>query len=134
MGKTITGIGAIRIRNQMIKQEVLASCLVTEEVYNTFMFEQGLLWIKTHVFNDEQTVSVVSASPYFWNWFKNQWYIRENDFLADYVLYILRGDLRDQKFLNYCWKNLHRVDLMNVFPNGPEWDSVLNDLYKQRGQ
>ena len=134
MAKTVTGIEAIRLRNQVIKNEILESCLLEEDFYNMFMYEQGLEWIKTHVFPDETTVSVVSSSPYFWNWFKNQWYIRENDFLADYVLYILRGDHRDQQFLNYCWKHLHRIDLMKVFPTGPEWDKVLNELYKQKGR
>ena len=129
MKKPITGIESIRIRNRVIRDEVIDCCGINEDVYNNMLFERGIEWINTNMPKDDKTMSIVSSSSFYWQWFKNHWFTRENDFLADYWLYIMRGDEQDKKFLYYNWLNLHRIDLMKVFPSGNEWDAILKQIF-----
>lgn len=129
MKKPITGIESIRIRNKVIRDEVIDCCNITEDIYNNMLFERGIEWISTNMPKDDRTMSIVSSSSFYWQWFKNHWFTRENDFLADYWLYIMRGDEQDKKFLYYNWLNLHRIDLMQVFPSGADWDVILKQIF-----
>ncbi len=128
--KTITGIEQIRVRNRVIKSQVMEACKITEEEYEMLLFESGIDWIKSKCYNDPEVVTALSTESYFWNWYKNQWFQKENDFLADHVIFIMMPRPDVDQLMKAEWKRVHHCSKILAFPNGPEWDKVIKKVFK----
>jgi hypothetical protein len=128
--KTITGIEVIRVRNRVIKSQVMEACKLTEDEYEMFLFESGIEWIKQRIYNDPAVVLAISSEAFFWKWYKNQWFQREDHFLADHVIFIMMPRPDVDKLLKAEWKRAHDVTKITSFPSGPEWDRLVKRVFK----
>jgi hypothetical protein len=126
--KTLTGIEQIRVRNQVIKSQVIEACNITEDVYNNYLFEAGLAWIASKCYDDPEVVSIISQEAYFWKWFMNHWFMRENDFLAENTLMVLKTSPASKELMYNLWLELHKPYRINCYPSGIEWDMITKKL------
>jgi|JI8StandDraft_2_1071088.scaffolds.fasta_scaffold214177_2 hypothetical protein len=127
--KTLTGIEQIRVRNQVIKTQIIEACNINEDIYNNYLFEAGISWISDKCYQDEAVIAIISQEPWFWKWFMNHWFTRENDFLATYTLMVLSPTAQSKELMYNLWLDLHKSYRINVYPSGIEWDAILKKLY-----
>lgn len=112
------------------KQLILECCGITEDAYNSIVYECGITWVANHVWNSEEVITHVTAQEYYWHWFINQWNMREDEFLCDHTLYVMDG--RFTKHL-YNWlmaRHERFVTVGKIYPSGDTWNKIVKDLWK----
>src|SRR5207253_685449 len=62
-------------------QEILEILDWKEEVWSQFVYNTGLQYLYIRYAADAITPEVLNRSRLFWNWWKNQWQIRDEAFL-----------------------------------------------------
>ena len=61
-----------------LKQEVMSLLNWSETKYCNYQYEQGLIYL--HAYVGEDGAHKLERSRIFWNWWKNQWAIRDEDY------------------------------------------------------
>jgi hypothetical protein len=69
---------ATRLTNS---QRIIKMLRWTELEYATFINETGLEYLERYIPNDRQGIHALNRSRIFWNWWKNQWAIRDTNYL-----------------------------------------------------
>jgi len=90
------------------------------EDYNQMVYDRGLDWIKANLsLNDEEIMYVVSKSPMFWAWWKNQWEIRDEKFAFELSLtrHALPLDGAYLKVARELYVDAHALTNIKVKPN-----------------
>ena len=64
------------------RQEVCSLLGWTEEEYYDFQIDEGLIYLRLYLNNDQWGVELVMKCRQFWSWWRNQWHIRDCEFLA----------------------------------------------------
>src|ERR1044072_608642 len=98
-------VQGIKAKYRMNKIQVIEALGITEDQYNAYLFDCGIPWIETRVWNDEYITARISKSAYIWQLYTNQWNIAEDAFLMDHYLYVLHGG--HQRYLLYRWAYYH---------------------------
>lgn len=66
------------------KQQVQSLLQWDDLQYGQFQYDQGLLYLQHNMLGGDDTwLSELSRSPIFWQWWVNQWNIRDKQFLKD---------------------------------------------------
>lgn len=115
---------AIRLTNS---QRIINMLGWTELEYATFINDTGLEYLERYIPNDRTGINALNHSRIFWNWWKNQWAIRDADYL----------DIVDN-FSPHNWEPLYRQEhspavLTNsIFPSAVVLDEsyaiMINDF------
>lgn len=53
------------------------------EQYTHFKYEEGMRYLAIYLGGDVHAIGLIERSPVFWGWWKNQWTIREEEYLND---------------------------------------------------
>lgn len=62
----------------LVKTAIIALLNCTELAYCYFVYNQGLLYLDSYIQDDAYRLE---RSPAFWNWWKNQWLLRDEELL-----------------------------------------------------
>jgi hypothetical protein len=54
-----------------------------ESVYNQLVFDHGMQWVSKYFLNDSGIEYAVAKSVLFWKWWKNQWELRDAQFVFE---------------------------------------------------
>lgn len=49
--------------------------------YTTYKYEEGVRYLHIYLEGDMHDIALIERSPVFWGWWKNQWTIREEEYL-----------------------------------------------------
>lgn len=73
------------IKNEMqsTKARIMALLNWSEVDYGNFQYETGLLYLHAYIPDDIEGIDMLTRSRIFWNWWKNHWLQRDQDFLND---------------------------------------------------
>lgn len=64
-----------------VKEQVCKILHWSELEYANYQYEQGLAYLQAYIPRDPQGIQELESSRIFWNWWKNQWVIRDETFL-----------------------------------------------------
>lgn len=109
------------------KELILNECHISTEAYNVHMYNVAIAWIRANIWNDADMVDALTEQKAFWQWWINQWNMREDAMIHDYLEYIISDDDWSD-LLNKVWHDTHHVRSINVQVNQPEW---LQQAYNQ---
>lgn len=63
---------------------VCAALKWNSDTYSKLVFETGLEWIKNNLsLNDDEIVGVIAKCRLFWAWWRNQWDLRDEQFIYE---------------------------------------------------
>lgn len=93
------------MRNRSIRCQRLISLLLEMKPleYEYRILETGWEYLRIYLKNDEHHVAMLEQSPTFWGWWKNQWLIREEEYLERYEDWLKIG----MDFKMAAYKALH---------------------------
>lgn len=93
----------------------------TEFTYYQFQYETGLAYLDKYIPHDPAGIDIIVRSKMFWNWWKNHWAIRDEQFLE-----MMQNNNSDAEEL---YINMHHPELLTqtIYPNA----SVLEESYAQ---
>lgn len=102
------------------KQLIYAALKLNDSSYHQLVFDTGMQWIRDRFsLNDEEITYVVAKSAEFWAWWRNQWGLRDAQFVYDCSLerqeLPLSGDTL-QMAMNLYYE-LHQAQNIKVYPN-----------------
>lgn len=80
----LTHIEAQKRKQLHLKLAVCAILNWTEEQYTWFLFRQGLRYMFIYFGNDAAGIAFQEKRKIFWNWWRGQWYIREEAFVQNF--------------------------------------------------
>jgi hypothetical protein len=107
------------------KALLLVECNISADAYNVHVYNQAIAWIRANIWNCDDMVDALTEQPMFWAWWINQWNMREDAYIHEYLEYIISGD-DFSDILHHGWVGIHNVNAINVNIQQPEW---LQDAY-----
>lgn len=104
------------------QQQVMRLLRWDEETYCTFKYESGLTYLRHYTREDADAISWLETHRLFWNWWKNHWNMRDEDFLQ------LSWKVPDFK-QEHLYRQMHNPGMLarEITPNG----RILGDSYAQ---
>ena len=100
MENKLTNVEMCRLRQELLKNDVMSLLKISELEYNEMIFEQGLRYIESYIrgsINEASNISyevrekmitnyiqMLTYSKVYWAWFKNHWSLRDLSFLSIY--------------------------------------------------
>lgn len=113
----------IRKEQAGTRRQVMSLLRWNETQYADYQYRQGTAYLQSYISNDPQGIDMLVASRIFWAWWRNQWMIRDRQFLDSKV-----SRLNHITTLS-IYLNLHNADALvsHIYPSG----AVLEDSYAQ---
>lgn len=95
-------------------QRVMSILRWNELEYATFIHETGLEYLELYIPGDRQGIDALSRSRIFWNWWKNHWAIRDQQFLDE-----MDKDIEHSFIPKALYEFYHSADMLSssIFPN-----------------
>lgn len=110
-----------------IKQQVCQLLQCTAEQYAVFQYETGLAYLQLYLHGYQPVQYELEASKIFWNWWKNQWAMRDAQFL--------QADHRGNHWAIYLNHNDAAMLASEMRPNaivlGRSWAVMIGQVIKQ---
>lgn len=102
------------------KQLIYAALGFNDSSYHQLVFDTGMSWIRDRFsLNDEEITYVVAKSQQFWAWWRNQWELRDAQFVFECSLdkqeLPLTGDTKEMGL--HLYHELHQAKNIRVYPN-----------------
>lgn len=116
MKATKSHVHVMRSKYEQNAKLILECTGVHDQDYNSMQFDYASDYIRHKVLNDDDVVSKITSQQEFWIWWVNQWNIREDAFITNYLEFVLAGGF--ESFLNPEWQKLH--DVANIKALLPE--------------
>lgn len=113
-----------------VTTEILRLTGVSEQEYNQLQFSMGLQFATEFVFGNERAAQLMTHSPEYWNWFKNQWYIIDLAFANSFS--IACGDQDVKESLKAMWLEEHKVENIKAHPGRYVMSHVRMAMIKTR--
>lgn len=105
------------IRNNMhsAKHQVMKLLCWTEMEYAAYQEKNGRLYLQYYIPKCPDMIDTMVESRIFWNWFKNQWLMRDEIFIRD-----LQVQCSDVDFCRAVYQALNHPDRLvdEVYPSG----------------
>lgn len=91
-------------------------CLTADE-YAEMVFQAGNIWLER--LSDKRVIKRVSLLPLFWKWWKNQWEIRDKEFIRVANLNEINQPLSGDTliFASSLYNDVHDIKALKIIPN-----------------
>lgn len=101
------------------KQYILKALNWCEQKYGQVVMDTAIAWINLHFKGEHIMVDVLTRSPLFWKWWKNQWEQRDNRFVEVTAIDLLDYPINNELFevINEEYCNLHDIYGLIIKPN-----------------
>lgn len=105
------------------KQRVIKILHWTELEYAEFQMKMGKQYLQSYISTDPCGIDMLIDSRIFWNWWKNQWLIRDTSFIASNIGKVNRSTAVA------VYQCLHNADVLiqSIYPSR----AVLDNSYAQ---
>lgn len=101
------------------QQLIIKSLNITELAYCNMVMECGYCWLDRRFCNDRDIVNGIGAKKTFWAWWKNQWLIRDQEYIRltsiNKINEVLEGKVRQAAIELY--NSIHNPHDIKVYPN-----------------
>lgn len=119
----ITNKNERKARAERLKRLVMALLSWTDMRYAEFQYEQGTRYLNAYLDADQYSIEVMENSRIFWNWWKNHWMLRDEEFMRLHHAHpIRRTEIARQLYAQY---NKGTMLATSIHPNA----TVLNESY-----
>ena len=110
----MTHTQAIRQKAETLKEKVCRLLEWDDQQYAEFQYETGLNYLRHYIGFDPQAIDMLTRTRTYWNWWKNQWAIRDNQFIkAD------KPQLTTEFWIDvYCELHDARTLAAEIYPDG----------------
>jgi hypothetical protein len=71
----------IKTQMQTTKQQVISLLRWSEDQYASFQYKMGKQYLQSYISKDPAGIDMLVGSRIFWNWWKNQWMLRDIEFI-----------------------------------------------------
>ena len=129
---------AMSVKQRRLEAELLITKMLGIEAkeVNELIWQFGNAYAEKYLMGDELGVSLLTQSGSYWLWYKNQWAIMDERFIAlksslfpeeRLVLCGLEGIAEPNEagfYLKREWMLLHHPDSIEVFPGQDVWKEV----------
>ena len=114
------------------KQLIQKTLNHSELSYGQMVYQGGLLWINRYFFFDELMEDIIQRSAMFWGWWKQQWSLRDAEFVYQTSLTRIELPLTGNELLIALdlYYDAHNVHKLRITPNRFVTKEI-NDLLKQ---
>ncbi len=102
--------------------------------YSYFQYESGLAYLRHYITHDQWGQDMLQRSKLFWNWWKNQWLLRDEAFIHEYHEELINIQLVTRCSLYY---DLHDAAKLasDIYPNKTVLDEsyclMIHNLHKE---
>ena len=113
-----------------LKPHLLGLLAINEDEYAQLVYETGVTWLNNHFGATMlDSLNMMMQSSLFWNWWKRQWQLRDDELIHQYSL--LEIDLHDhdvqaRQILQELYIEKHQTS-MQVYPAA----SIIKTIRKQ---
>jgi hypothetical protein len=119
-------------RHECLKEAVMKVLKCTELEYCEFQMKQGESYIKRYVPQPEKYSMVIESlmrSRIFWNWWKNQWALRDEKFLNLSVVVYCSHDVT---FLQKIYVEFNSIKILisKIHPNRIVLEESYSDMIR----
>lgn len=80
--KTITHTQVVKQQNLTVKQQIQQTLGITHEQYCELQFKMGLSYLNLETEGNYPQTQIIAETKFFWSWWMNHWYKRDETFLA----------------------------------------------------
>lgn len=95
------------------KKCILQVLGMSEDAYNTLLYNTAISWVRKAVWKDEIIVQLLTKEEMFWEWFINHWNMREDAFIHKFLDWLI-SDGNHREFLRVNWEYIHELERINV--------------------
>ncbi|MDI3319155.1 hypothetical protein [Pinibacter soli] len=85
MKKRISNAALRKAAAQTTKAEILEATTLTCEEYKTMQYHVGRSFLSV-VVKEKEIIKLLEGSKMFWGWWRNQWHLRDEQFLSEQKL------------------------------------------------
>lgn len=124
-----TAINTTKTKYQVNKEQVLQCTGMDRGNYNVIVHDTAIEWIKTTISEHDEDVQRLTHNPKFWKWWINQWNIRDEVFLYEYIGFIIAKD-DHSSFLLYAWEKVHDVKTIDTYPSTATMQQLYDDVMR----
>lgn len=115
------------------KALLINACKIDADTYHILQHDAAIAWIRANIWDDDIAVNAITEQTLFWAWWVNQWNIREDALVYEYLPYLISAD-NWSKLLHTAWVNAHTAPDVPMSHN--EWldniyDKVINKTIKK---
>lgn len=98
------------------KESIIKALRITEMQYAETVEQFGYNWIKQRFCDMDVVVDGLSRSKMFWAWWKNQWEIRDEQFVRETNIALINEELKGQTLLvsRNLYVELHNPQTLKV--------------------
>lgn len=89
--KLLTQAYLRQLRRRVQMKRICTALGWTDEEYSTCMYEMGLTYLQEYTQQDAEAIKEIENSQIYWNWWKNQWSLRDDQFVQA-LEYTLKQD------------------------------------------
>lgn len=125
--KTATSI--VKRKYLVNKEQVLLCTGLDKGTYNTIVHDTAIEWIKHSISSHQEDIQRLTRTPLFWKWWINQWNIRDEVFLYDYIGFIISSE-DFTVFLLDAWQGVHNVRLIDKYPSTEMVQQLYSDVMR----
>lgn len=113
----------IKKQSASVKKQVLSIVSWNETEFAEFQEKVGKQYLQSYISTDPEGIDMLVKSRIYWNWWKNQWLIRDTSYVSSNV----RRLSHRQAFNIYM--GLHDADILiqSIYPAG----AILDHTYAQ---
>lgn len=99
--------------------------------YAMFQYESGLAYLRFYIPWDKEGQRMLEESELFWNWWKNQWLLRDEDFCGLYKQILLDKYGVENLRRTYLRMNDAEYLASEIYPNKAVLDESYNQMIHQ---
>jgi hypothetical protein len=126
---TTSGVNARKERASELRAFICALLKCTNEQYAELVYNEGLKYLKHYLPDDPEGREMLNRSRVFWNWWKNHFANRDEEFKgmveAHPLLPTHREEIMRQLYLNY---NDGRQLALNLHPQSVVLEESYSDM------
>jgi hypothetical protein len=107
------------IKLQILNNEQMVQAVLNwdEDQYCNFKYEAGIAYAKRMTDNDTVGFNFLIKTTFYWNWWKNEWAKRDEEFLQYYAGSAEQSMLHDQYLFQHNIQRLKSDELMEKKAN-----------------
>ena len=108
-------VNRIRIKHRQIKTKICQLINITDQEYFWFITDTGILYLRDILKLDKFSIEQMTSNKIFWNWWKQQWINRDEQFIKKYPLMrsgkrILRAQADRDRIRNFYLRDYHKIE------------------------
>ena len=118
----------------LVKADILKLLNISEALYAEVVEQTGYRFARHYTMDNDWSVNYLTRTAAYWNWWKMQWQICDEVFIAEYGAYAGLGS--DDDLFDW-WLQHHSPERVEGYPNRyivqQAWELMVEEVDKEKG-